>query len=129
MVYRKTFESSRPYEREFSGIKKFEPISRSHDSLIDVLHVGRSDEAGYFYYVMELADDSKVGQASSLSGVDGSSDAKTGKMAVPLFKPHTLRSELKQHGAFPMDRVLEIAHALASALAHLHAHKLVHRVT
>src|SRR6059036_1057246 len=44
-----------------------------------------------------------------------------------LYAPHTLRSELKQHGALPIDRCLEIAHALASALAHLHAHKLVHR--
>src|SRR6266545_3344663 len=56
VVYRKTFNTDRPYEREFSGIKKFEPISRSHESLIDVLHVGRNDGAGYFYYVMELAD-------------------------------------------------------------------------
>src|SRR5207247_1328204 len=44
-----------------------------------------------------------------------------------LYSPHTLRSELKRRGALPIDRCLEIGHALASALAHLHAHKLVHR--
>lgn len=33
IVYRKTFESERPYQREFSGIQKFEPISRSHEGL------------------------------------------------------------------------------------------------
>src|SRR6266496_6414623 len=60
VVYRKTFDTDRPYDREFSGIKKFEPISRSHEGLIDVLHVGRSDEAGCFYYVMELADDARA---------------------------------------------------------------------
>src|SRR5580765_3343640 len=27
MVYRKSFEDERPFEREFAGIQKFEPIS------------------------------------------------------------------------------------------------------
>src|SRR5436190_13356158 len=83
VVYRRTFEHDRPYEREFEGIQKFEPISRLHDSQVDILHVGRNDAAGYFYYVMELADDaaepvssnrcsvvsnqSDVGEAASLN--------------------------------------------------------------
>src|SRR5947208_6984311 len=53
IVYRETFEHERPFEREFAGIQKFEPISRAHNSQVDILHVGRKD--GYFYYVMELA--------------------------------------------------------------------------
>ena len=57
VVYRATFDADKPYEREFTGIKEFEPISRSHPSQVDILHVGRNDQAGYFYYVMELADD------------------------------------------------------------------------
>src|SRR5215510_13221642 len=57
VVHRTTFEHDRPFEREFAGIKKFEPISRSHEGLVDLLQVGRSDHEGYFYYVMELADD------------------------------------------------------------------------
>ena len=57
MVYRSRFDSDRPYEREFSGIQRFEPISRSHEGLVDILHVGRNDAEGFFYYVMELADD------------------------------------------------------------------------
>ena len=55
IVYRATFEDSRPFEREFKGIQKFEPISRSHEGLVDILQVGGTEE--YFYYVMELADD------------------------------------------------------------------------
>src|SRR5947208_16483195 len=31
IVYRKSFDNDRPYEREFDGIHKFEPVSRSHD--------------------------------------------------------------------------------------------------
>ena len=125
IIRRDQFGDARPFTREFDGIQKYEPISRSHPNLVSILHVGGTDD--YFYYVMELADDAKVGQASSLSGVDGNSDAQTGKMPVPLYAPHTLRSELKRQGALTIDRVLEIAHALGSALAHLHAHKLVHR--
>src|SRR5512133_752751 len=54
IVHRRRFADERPYEREFGGIQKFEPISRSHDGLVDILQVGRNDAAGYFYYVMEL---------------------------------------------------------------------------
>src|SRR5437660_8294680 len=58
VVHRRTFEDDRPFEREFQGIQKFEPISRSHEGLVDVLQVGGTEE--YFYYVMELADDSNA---------------------------------------------------------------------
>src|SRR5438093_10237301 len=57
VIYRDKFEHDRPFDREFEGIQKFEPISRSHESQVDILHVGRNDAASYFYYVMELADD------------------------------------------------------------------------
>src|SRR5438552_15192853 len=57
VVYRSSFSDERPYEREFAGIKRFEPLSRAHPSQVDILHVGRNEAAGYFYYVMELADD------------------------------------------------------------------------
>ena len=46
-------------EREFAGIQRFEPISRTHESQLNILHVGRAEDG--FYYVMELADDMKVG--------------------------------------------------------------------
>ena len=58
IVYRATFEDSRPFEREFKGIQKFEPISRSHEGLVDILQVGGAED--YFYYVMELADAAEV---------------------------------------------------------------------
>ena len=56
IVYRRSFDHDRPFERELEGIRRFEPISRSHPSQLNVLHVGRNDAAGCFYYVMELAD-------------------------------------------------------------------------
>src|SRR5512142_2007770 len=48
IVHRATFESDRPYEREFDGIQKFEPLSRSHEGLVDILQVGRNNHEGYF---------------------------------------------------------------------------------
>src|SRR5437762_9913039 len=57
IIYRQAFDHERPFEREFEGIQKFEPISRVHPSQLDILHVGRNERAGYFYYVMELVDD------------------------------------------------------------------------
>src|SRR5947208_12218205 len=46
VVHRKSFDHDRPYEREFEGLKKFEPISHSRESQVDIFHVGRNDAAG-----------------------------------------------------------------------------------
>src|SRR5438046_5131021 len=61
VVYRSTFENERAFNREFAGMSSFEPISRAHDGFVDILHVGKNDAAGFFYYVMELADDQRSG--------------------------------------------------------------------
>ena len=34
IVYRQTFERREHFEREFKGLQKFEPISRSHDGFV-----------------------------------------------------------------------------------------------
>src|SRR5688572_30529514 len=65
MIYRRSFEHERPFEREFEGIQKFEPISRAHPSQLNILHVGRNEGAECFYYVMELADDAHEVPASA----------------------------------------------------------------
>ena len=57
VVHLQRFEDRRHFDREFKGLQKFEPVSRTHEGLVDVLQLGRNDAAGYFYYVMELADD------------------------------------------------------------------------
>ena len=60
-ILRSNFTSAEPFLRELAGITKFEPVSRGHEGLMDVLHVGHDEVKGYFYYVMELADDEKGG--------------------------------------------------------------------
>ena len=56
IVYRASFETERPLTQEFEAIKKYEPKSRSHPSLLSILHVGRNTVDEYFYYIMDLAD-------------------------------------------------------------------------
>ncbi len=122
VVYRKDFEESRPFEREFSGIQKFEPISRSHEGLVNILQAGRRDD--YFYYVMELADNAGESPNDERRNPNVSSfDIRHWDLYAPL----TLREELRAHGHLPASRCLEIGLALSSALAHLHKHGLVHR--
>jgi WD40 repeat protein len=111
VVYRTDFEHDRPFEREFEGIQKFEPISRTHESQVDILHVGRNDPAGYFYYVMELADDQELGQT----------------IDPDKYLPKSLRSELHRQGRLPLEACLQIGLNLTTALEHLHKHGLVHR--
>lgn len=43
VVYRRAFENPRPFEREFNGIRKFEPLSRTHAALVDILQIGWTD--------------------------------------------------------------------------------------
>ena len=111
VVSRSRFSSERPYEREFTGIRQFEPISRSDPGVVHILHVGRDDAAGYFYYVMELAD-----------AVDGDS-----AVSLAHYQPRTLASELKSRGRLPLIEVLALGVQLAGALGHIHRHRLVHR--
>src|SRR5438093_7442117 len=132
IVYRRTSEDARPFDREFRGIQKFEPISRSHEGLVDILQVGGTDE--YFYYVMELADSVSSKQCSvnsnrpsDLSQTSGGPPPLNTDLLITDYRPLTLRELLKQHGRLPLSQCLEIGRHLASALAHLHAQGLVHR--
>ncbi|MBI4660252.1 MAG: protein kinase, partial [Verrucomicrobia bacterium] len=138
IVCRDRFDHERPYEREFAGIQKFEPISRTHESQVDILHVGRNDQAGYFYYVMEIADDVSGVPSDQLSVVsdqlsvvshqsEESGPLNTDHCLLITYQPKTLRSELLHRGRLPLEECLEIGLSLTSALAHLHQHGLVHR--
>src|SRR5690349_11067257 len=47
----------RDQERELRGLRRYEPVSRSDAGFLGILDLGENREAGYFYCVMELADD------------------------------------------------------------------------
>lgn len=111
IVYRASFEDARPFNREFAGIQRFEPLSRAQENQITIFHVGRNEAAGYFYYVMELADDAETAE----------------EISPDKYVPKTLREMRTAHTRLPARDCLAIGIALTRALAHLHANGLVHR--
>lgn len=114
VVWREDFEDERGFEREFEGILKFEPISRDHPALVNILHVGRSpDDGSFYYYVMELGD-----------------DVNTGQEINPIeYEPRTLRADHKLTPGvrWDTDECVDVGLRLAEALQHLHDNGLAHR--
>ncbi|HMC29154.1 MAG TPA: serine/threonine-protein kinase, partial [Verrucomicrobiae bacterium] len=111
ILHQSNFKDARPLEREFNGIRKFTPISREHPGLVHILHVGRNEEAGYIYYIMELGDDQTSGQ----------------KIDPLTYSPKTLANELQNRKRLPLHECLPMLIHLADALDYLHRQRLIHR--
>src|SRR6266853_2542000 len=111
IVHRSFFKDRHPFERELSGIQKFEPISRSHRGFIDILHVGMGEGGNYFYYVMELGDDQNTGSKIDPDG----------------YSPKTLAREMSGRGTLDYQSGLQLGLDLSRALAELHRNGLIHR--
>ena len=111
VIFRGRFETDRAFLREFEGIERFEPISRSHLNLVQVLHVGRDQESRYYFCIMELADDLNH---------EGPLDPLT-------YEAKTLSAVVQARDKVPVSECFDIGHRLASALAFLHEKGLVHR--
>jgi serine/threonine protein kinase/formylglycine-generating enzyme required for sulfatase activity len=112
IVWREDFELTRTFHREFLGIQQFEPISRGHPGLVHILHVGWNDKRGFYYCVMELADDSDEGPNIQ--------DLKS-------YSPRTLGTDMKRHGRLDLYFCQEAGAFLAEALHYMHVHGLTHR--
>ena len=111
VVWRDRFSDLQPFHREFEGLKGFAPISLTDADQLAMLHVGRNDAAGFFYYVMELAD-----------------DAVTGRDVDPeRYVPLTLKEMRARRGRLPATECIALGAALAAGLSRLHAKGLVHR--
>src|SRR6266404_80048 len=127
VVYRATFEKEEHFEREFNGLQRFEPISRSHGGFVDILHLGRNDPAGYFYYVMELADGTEMTKSEirnpkearnpNSKGAETPETIRASGFGPPssldirhseFYTPRTLRDDHKQRGALPLADCLTI---------------------
>jgi CHASE2 domain-containing sensor protein len=113
VVYLANFDQNTdPYEREFSGIKKYQPVSDKHPGLLRVEFVSEK-QAGYFYYVMELGDPLEPGWEREPS----------------TYKPRDLVSErARSRGRrLPVRECVRIGLALSYALDFLHRQGLTHR--
>lgn len=120
IVRRDRHESAESFEREFKGLQKFEPVSRAHEGLVDILTLGLLSDGAGFYYVMELADQAEPAP-----------NPRLGRQSEPpyvgCYEPRTLRADLKLRSSWPADEVIALGLKLTAALAHLHAQRLVHR--
>jgi serine/threonine protein kinase len=98
-----------PAGREVVSLAQFESqqIGR-HPNLLDVQHVGRTDDV--LFMLMDPADD--------VSGKPATNDA--------AYRPATLELRLEQ-GPLAADECLRCARQLVAGLAHLHAAGMVHR--
>jgi FOG: WD40 repeat len=111
IIRRDRFADDRPFFRELDGITHFQQAVRDQPRQLALLHVGRDDTAGRFYYVMELAD-----------------DADTGLDIDPeRYVPLTLKELLSRRRRLPAADCLRLAAELATALGDLHRAGLLHR--
>ena len=146
VVRRALFDDDRPYYREWEGLLNYEPISRRHGNLIPVLHVGKNDEAGLFYYVMELADN--VDPEKAYVDFDSKSEAtnptvfgpdrmeltpeqvkavRTYDVDLDIYQPCSLKTMIEKSAPLPPAEIFSIIEPLLEALAFLHENGLVHR--
>jgi serine/threonine protein kinase len=113
-VYRQRFgPHGEPYEREFSGIKRYKPISDKHPGLLRVDFVSTQKPAGYFYYVMELGDGLEPGWEKD-----------------PLkYRPRDLATARLRFAdqRLPARECVRIGLVLTEALEFLHTQGLTHR--
>src|SRR4030095_1641777 len=111
IIKRKAFRDEEAFEREFSGLQQFETVSREHDGCVAILHVSRNRAEGFFYYVMELADN----------------DSNSGRIEPETYAPKTLSNELARCGRLSVEQAAQLGLSLSQALAALHRRGLVHR--
>lgn len=114
IVRRDDFDDDRSFQREFEGIRRYEPIARNHPGLVHILHVGKNlSPSPFYYYVMELGDDTKTGTT----------------IQPDTYVPRTIQTDKKLATGkpLPIDYVLEIGLQLSDALVYLHAQGLTHR--
>ena len=114
IIYRHLFEDERPYDKERAGVQRFSDLSKASRTLLRIIHVGLHDGEGYFYYLMELADDRQPGQAISPAN----------------YAPRTLKWELEKTGhreRLPAEDCLRIMLSLTAGLEELHSGGLIHR--
>ena len=106
-------EKLRHYQAEFNGIKAYAPISQKHDGLLDIFHAAIREEAGYYYYVLPLADDLVRG-----ANIDPND-----------YTPKTLSNYLEsgEEGRLSAEESIDIIQQVAFALHQLHGEGVVHR--
>lgn len=106
------FKSLESYQAEYYGIRHYAPYSHKYEGLLEIHHVGIQKKEGYYYYVMDLADDLQ--------------DRPRGSME---YEPKTLRAYLdaQPDHRVSVEEAVRIGIEVAESLSYLHSVDLVHR--
>ena len=110
VVWRIDYDNEEAFEREFAGIRRYEPVSRRHSGLVDILQIGRNDDEGFYYYIMEIGDDVEFGR----------------EIQPESYRPRSFSATTKG-GRLPLHQCILYGSRLADALHHLHENDLIHR--
>src|SRR6478672_11637620 len=100
VIWRADYDQPEGFEREFEALKHYEPVSRKHPGLVNVLQVGRSDTEGFYYYVMELADDLERGR----------------DIDPATYRPHTLTAQMKRDKQLSAEACIKLGANIAEGL-------------
>jgi CHASE2 domain-containing sensor protein len=113
VVYLKNFENrTAPFEREYDGVTRYQPVSGKHPGLLRVEDVSAKLD-GYFYYAMELGD-----------------SLEPGWQREPLkYRPRDLANERKRQpgGRLSVPDCVQVGLVLSEVLEFLHQQGLTHR--
>ncbi len=111
VVWRADYDYPEAFEREFEALKRYEPVSRRHSGLVPILQVGRNDEEGFYYYIMELAD-----------------DVESGRDFTPeKYRALTLMGRMRKEGRLRAEECIRHGINVAEALHFMHENGLIHR--
>ena len=97
------------YDREFRALRHREKLGPSEESLIQIYHVKRHDDLGFYYYIMPHADD-----AHGAHNIDPSN-----------YEPMTLSFKANRR-PMPAEECARIGHRLLDAVAYLDKNDLSH---
>ncbi|MCX6871699.1 MAG: protein kinase [Verrucomicrobia bacterium] len=122
VIRRSSFESDQPFNREFEGVRRYEPISRTCPSLVPILQVGCDAGSDFFYSVMELAD-----SVAAPAIVAADNLPQPSSQGARAYQARTLRIDLITRGRLQIAECVEVGLAMADALEALHTAGLVHR--
>ncbi len=116
-------QAEHEYKREFEALQRYDDICGSHRSLMFIRFVGRDPADRFFFYGMDLADDTRTRRKFDPL------PERTEQIASSIqdYEPRTMRAELSREGRLTPKECLDHAVALATALEQLHGHNLIHR--
>ena len=95
--------------------------------VVKVMKSGAAEAARSQYFLLEMQVLQKMSHANVVPITDAGEAKGVLFFTMPFIEGETMRHRLAREGAFPMSDAARIARDIATALAHVHSHGVVHR--